>query len=261
MILGLIGEAGSGKTEVAQYLVQKHHFYEMAFSDPMKVYCAWMFHWTPEVLFGPSGARNTLDTRYPFYACPHCGFTHPLLQESLREHRGGPFECPYCQRYSPATKWTRSLSARYALQSLGDWARQFNPHAYVHCALKRIDAVNKGMFHDPLSDALENLNMLDTRWIHEVHLPVNRVVISDVRFVNEAQALREAGAILWRITRPQKENTTTTGIPEHPSEIQSRTLDEAFIHCTVVNQGSLDNLFQHIDTLTEIFDDNEIPTP
>lgn len=69
----------------------------------------------------------------------------------------------------------------------------------------------------------------------------NDVVISDVRFVDEAEMVHRLGGQIWRIVRPGAETTAHT---DHTSEQeQSRILEDA----TLINDGTQEELFEAID--------------
>lgn len=60
------------------------------------------------------------------------------------------------------------------------------------------------------------------------------IAITDVRFANEAQALREIGAHIVKVVRP-----STLGVDSHPSETE---MDGIEPDATIVNDGSKDLL-------------------
>lgn len=62
MIIGLVGKAGSGKDTAAGMIPGAKVF---SFADPLKEFCAQVFDWPREVLWGPSELRNRYDPRYP----------------------------------------------------------------------------------------------------------------------------------------------------------------------------------------------------
>lgn len=105
---------------------------------------------------------------------------------------------------------------RYAMQTLGEeWGRKmFGKDFWVTQAMRRI--------HDHLSRG-------------------DRVVVDDVRYLNEVDHLRAAGGEIWRITRPGVREKL--GSDPHPSEaeIYSITPDVEF-----VNRGSVQDLEQSI---------------
>jgi hypothetical protein len=61
------------------------------------------------------------------------------------------------------------------------------------------------------------------------------LVITDVRFPNEAEAIRDAGGEVWKIYRPEAENTGDT----HASEVP---LPDELIDRVIDNSGDLVNL-------------------
>lgn len=65
------------------------------------------------------------------------------------------------------------------------------------------------------------------------------VVVTDVRFPNEAEAITSAGGILVRVVRPGHETTDA-----HPSET---AMDGYPVHVQVVNDGSLEQLWAAAD--------------
>lgn len=82
--------------------------------------------------------------------------------------------------------------ARIFLQRLGDGVRQFDPEFWVRAGMAEAAAkrTERPDFHDELGRG-------EGHW-----LPASPVVITDVRYPNEADAIRDAGGILVRIVRP-----------------------------------------------------------
>lgn len=78
--------------------------------------------------------------------------------------------------------------ARRFLQRLGDGVRQFDPEFWLRAGMVQAGTLRRG---SPEFDGIEwNLG------------PTHPVVITDVRYPNEADAIRDAGGILVRIVRP-----------------------------------------------------------
>lgn len=75
-----------------------------------------------------------------------------------------------------------------------------------------------------------------------------KIIISDVRFLHEAKALKEIGGILIRLTRPklkeegQEENQDQKQFNQHCSEVELDDYQE--IDFEIVNDDSLDELFE-----------------
>jgi hypothetical protein len=71
----------------------------------------------------------------------------------------------------------------------------------------------------------------------------DRVVISDVRFPNEADAIKQLGGTVWRINR--KSNTAVNG---HPSE---HAMDNYMFSHVIYNDGTLDDLSDEVFMLAK----------
>jgi hypothetical protein len=98
MIIGIVGKSGSGKDTVAAMIPGARRF---SFADPLKEFCAQVFGWDRETLWGSSELRNRPDPRY------------------LRPD-GTP------------------LTPRYALQTLGtDWGRNCCPDVWALAGVRR----------------------------------------------------------------------------------------------------------------------------
>jgi hypothetical protein len=243
MLLGILGEAGTGKDEVARILVQEGRSYVIALADPMKVYCQWMFGWPPDMLWGTSAKRAELDTRFKFPKCPECGRT-----EGIRNPDGlGPEAtwrvCAFCRATAPLEQLMVPLSPRYTLQHLGDWARRFRPDAYIALALRRTQAVlaNGRITDDPLHDVLDDAGVIWGRW-QEGNDLCTRVVINDVRMKNEIAGIREAGGRVYRVKRRHAIATTAPGIPNHQSEMEQRSVADQDVDGVIDNNGTLEDL-------------------
>jgi hypothetical protein len=66
----------------------------------------------------------------------------------------------------------------------------------------------------------------------------DRVVISDVRFPNEAEAIRKLGGSVWRINR--RNHSAVNG---HPSE---HAMDNYMFNHVIYNDGTLDDLSDEV---------------
>lgn len=66
-----------------------------------------------------------------------------------------------------------------------------------------------------------------------------QVVISDVRFENEAAAIRARGGEVWQVVRPGHESIAA----DHPSEAG---IPDALIDRIIVNDGSIDDLYARV---------------
>ena len=106
--------------------------------------------------------------------------------------------------------------ARRFLQRLGDGVRQFDPEFWLRAGMARADDMRAGLGATPSGD-----------WDPEFR----PVVITDVRYPNEAAAIRVAGGILVRIVRP--------GVDDGDTHASETALDDYDADLTVNNAGSL----------------------
>lgn len=142
-IIGLSGFAGSGKSTIAQYLVEQHGFVRMSFATAVKDTTAVAFNFDRERLEGKTPQdRDWRDTPDVFWS----------------ERMGRPF------------------SPRYALQYLG--TDVFRTH------------VSPTIWVDIISHRIRQLP------------ETSRIVIDDVRFVNERHELRQMGGRFLLVRRP-----------------------------------------------------------
>lgn len=114
---------------------------------------------------------------------------------------------------------TRYPEVRRILQHVGQSVRDIDPGFWVRAALNAVDANEAG------------------------NLPT---VVTDVRYENEARALREYGFTLVRVTRPSAVDATVGAAARHPSETELDNWATAF---TLNNFGSVHDLYAQVDGL------------
>jgi len=66
MIVGVCAQAGSGKDTTADFFVEDYGYFKVALADPIKRFCAQMYGFSYDQLWGPSELRNKVDERYGF---------------------------------------------------------------------------------------------------------------------------------------------------------------------------------------------------
>lgn len=251
-LIACLGAAGSGKDTAGQILVQEHGFYSLALADPIKLFCMWMFGWGAQQLWGDSLFRNEPDSNFPFYRCPSCFFHWPDTAAEVVEaevEKKDFFICPICHGQRVPSEWRTDLSPRFALQDLGtEWARYFNKRCHVDFAIRRAQRVGAGVEFDPLYGALPR-QVIEARYVSQYR--PSGVYISDCRFRNEVQLIREAGGKVYRIIRHNKEDNTTTGIAGHASEMEQREIADEELDGTIENHGSMDALRERLRTLVQ----------
>jgi hypothetical protein len=230
MLLGLLGEAGSGKDTAADWIVKSHNGVKVALADSIKRYCRDAYDFSDDQLWGPSSARNKPDERYPRKhtfrdnVCVCCGFKWAVSENPD----------PQC-----------FLTPRYALQIAGtEFGRHCFPNTWVNVTLRTAAILmdresasevdydkTKGLYACPKLDS-------DKERV---------VVISDVRFKNEVDAIRSEGGVVWKITLP--ETSSTDGWKSHASEAEMRGLpDSCFDEILVNHKTAFEDLYAAVDT-------------
>jgi hypothetical protein len=200
MIIGVSGQAGAGKDTVGSILVRDHGFVSIAFADPMKRFCAQLFDWDEERLWGASERRNEPDPRYRSEVVPE------------------------------------GLNARRALQLLGtEVGRNCYPGVWVEYALrlaKELDGA-AGVGYDRAKGVFPSAAP-----------PIKGVVITDVRFRNELEAVRAIGGEIWRVTRP---GSGLEGVAAmHQSEAEMASIPDDDFDEVIRNEGTLEYLRAYV---------------
>lgn len=170
MLIGITGRASSGKSTVANLLVRNHGFAEVGLADPLKRICREVFLFTDIQLWGPSSERDKPDTRYD------------------------------------------GLTPRRALQTLGsEWGRALYENVWVDNALRVVDQLlfhlkdGRSHYYDKHRHYNYNLRVglfaragNDDEASHGER--IEGVVIPDIRFLNEVDAIRREGGVIWKTT-------------------------------------------------------------
>jgi hypothetical protein len=214
-LIGICGKAGSGKDTIADILVRDHGLAKIALADPLKRIALDVFAFTFEQLWGPSAMRNAPDMRYPR---PHGPWSN-----------NGKCLCCGSERVSQCY-----LTPRFALQQLGtEWGRNCYPNVWVDYALRVADQLlfhlKDGRTHDYDKHRHYNyhprVGLFPRAGNDEEAAHGNRiegVVISDVRFPNEVEALHGKSALIWKATHGAG---LTGAAGDHVSELHIDRLD------------------------------------
>lgn len=228
MLIGLVGYAGTGKSEVGQMVADLINADIEAFADPMKELLHQTFGFCGDQLWGASDQRNTEDRRF--------GQSTVWDRVTARIENIMTFRW-LCQTLPPdstaeavSNSWhlllhwahkirDESLEAGYltprkALQSLGDWGRAIHKDFWRDCAINMAKA--SGSKH---------------------------TVFTDVRFINEAQGIVMEDGVVWRIHRPGFNGKVAGGIEGHVSEKdqQSDAMTQ-YVTLELRNDGTLEDL-------------------
>jgi hypothetical protein len=183
------GVRGSGKSTLGEYLAQHLEFKVDAFANPLKRAAQLIFGFTDKDLYGSSTNR---ETQYPGFLntgwCHACHMqcvsaeAHIAVKETKLSILTHPWYCESCEERYPLY-----VNPRHALKTLGtEWGR----HICMDIWIQSMFANNVG---------------------------VERLAVTDGRFINENQACLERCIHRVLLTRGLKDSTDP-----HPSEAEVR---------------------------------------
>lgn len=143
-------------------------------------------------------------------------FSEIAFADSLKSLAADLFDIDHDELWGPSEK--RTPRTREILQVLGtDVCRKYDPEIWVRFLCNDLDAPQ--------------------------YMDVNRWVVTDVRFPNEAQALKQRySAVLIKIVRPGALDHVSHEIQTHASETSIDEIPENLIDYTIVNDGTLEEL-------------------
>lgn len=256
-VIGICGRAGSGKDTAADYLCQKHGFVKVALADPLKRICRDVFDFSEEQLWGESKYRNTPDKRYPWKRSPHTFEQRTVRQVMRTDIR---WVCTRCggvgnagAESSPTglaevgglATCLEYLTPRYALQQLGtQWGRDCYPNVWVDYTIRIYERLQSGGVAYDQQRGLFTVSYLNDgicgMW------PKINVVIPDVRFKNEINAIKKAGGKVIKIVRGAG---LTGDAGAHQSEVELESIPLSEFTLAVDNTRDLENLYRQLDTL------------
>ena len=246
MIIGICGLAGSGKDTFATYL-GRHGAVNVAMADPLKRIARDVYAFTRDQLWGPSHMRNTPDKRYPRahtwvladrtadqeMVCSCCGAEagRRFVEDDVLVVNEE--DVPRCH-----------LTPRYALQMLGtEWGRTCYPDTWAALCVRTA----KKLLESTMEDSPKNVGWHSLYYTAENGLwdgenvrQVTTVTVSDVRFRNEMQVIRQAGGKVIRVVRPGAGLKGAAGT--HPSEVEQAGILDREFDAVIENVGDLEAL-------------------
>ena len=217
------GNAGAGKDEAAKQLILSHNYTPLAFADPLKRILKDVFDWSDDQLWGPSENRNKEDPRYP-----RTVFEGNPLVHSEKD---------------PAPV---GLTIRHALQTLGDgWGRnECYLNVWVDYAMRVAKKLGTGEYgYDRITGLYKYGSESGKLLVGE---PRTNVVITDLRYKNEAEAVRAAGGLLVRCKRWVPKIKVT---PTHASENDLLDVHDADFDWILLNKGTVQELWNQVDSM------------
>lgn len=220
MIVGISGLANSGKDTVADILVQERSFLKISLADPLKRIVRDVYDFSVDQLWGPSGNRNAPDLRYQR--------EHSLTQVN------GIHMCACCsQKFDLDMDDMCYLTPRYALQKIGtECGRHLYKNTWVDLCLRTANQVIK---HGAFYTQQEGL-----RRRQDGDQQVKGVVIPDMRFWNEIEAIDAADGRTVRVSRQSAGLKGSAGL--HSSEQEQLDIPEEKFSVVFYNNQTLEDL-------------------
>jgi hypothetical protein len=178
------------------------------------------------MILGLIGKINSGKNTFANSLIKDFNFISIAFADPLKKIAQEMFDIPTENLWGPSEK--RDARTRTILQVLGtDIGRGIDPDIWVKKTLKRIKILQKEN-HD-IYGLIPNINK------------TSNIVITDVRFPNEAQALKDMRGILIHLIRPQ--NYEITNIPKsHQNHYSEQAIDEIpkdIINYTIMNDSDL----------------------
>lgn len=204
-IIAVAGRMGTGKDTVAEILASEG-YKRVALADALKQITHHVFGFDRDTLFGPSNQRNKLvhftDEQWCDIFFRGGDFTERLCTimmsgSNTRKNISNFDGIKVRAEFHKCLKWCRQadlegrFSARLALQLLGtEFGRALRDDVWIVNLEYAIHEIDFGYAYDPLTGIdLDDLALKNA--------PVG-VVITDCRFPNEAEAVRQwGGKVFW----------------------------------------------------------------
>lgn len=177
-------------------------------------------------------ARSGKDT-VADYLCAHYGYRKTAFANALKAACGVIFGLTESQLYGDAKEvpdpyWSKALgrevTPRWLLQYVGTelFREHVSPDIWVHALGARIARLD---------------SRSDDRW-----------VVADVRFPNEAEAIKAWGGVVWRVDRPGA--APKGGIEAHASEVSMDAYDGW--NATLANDGTFRDLYAKVRMILDV---------
>lgn len=212
ILIGLVAPKQSGKDTAANYLCSAYSFSKYNFADPLKNAIGDIFGFSYEQLHGKE--KEVID---PFWKVTPRELFQKIGTELFQYHL--PNEVEEFKDFGRLF-WVKCFE-RWYLNKEKDY-----DFARTHWS--------NGAFESMLKDLPTN--------IFDTTKPNFRVIVSDVRFLHEANKIKEMGGILIKINRSGEKNEYSN----HTSETE---LNEIFCDYTLENNGYLVDLYEELDKI------------
>lgn len=218
-VVGICGRASSGKDTVAVHMVRNHGFKQLSLAQHIKDFCGKVFGFSQKQLWGSSSHREQIIT-VNWDKAQHNLFTHGPVWLELLGFPGHMQDLRNAFTFL-ATHYTSGVSARVVLQYMGtEFGRaKLGDDVWINALLRTAQ-------EELINGAIG-------------------VVVSDVRFKNEINAIKNAKGRVIRLLR--NFDAAGTGIVNHVSEMEQGSIPLEEFSFVLNNRGTLDELYQAVD--------------
>lgn len=274
-IIGITGQAGAGKDEIAGRLVQKHDFKQLSLADPLKRFGLNVFGFDVIQLWGPSSARNTFDP----------GFNECNIRSTQVEFKPGCSIAKVRRHCDPGwgdaamrlaeygEEWLHDLvedpdkrieaerMLYFWFGSLGHHYPQLSPRIMLQSLGTEFgrQVVGDSIWIDNLINTAEDV-LAGCHYEREIGFtgektpPPSGVVVSDVRFGNELTRIKDVKGKIVRVTRESADKKSRKlGIADHASEAEQAAFTDDMFDAILTNEGTLSELKTAVDVVAAAF--------
>ncbi len=218
-VLGLLGQAGSGKDLVADWL-SEHGYVKIALADPMKRFVMYAFEFTHIQLWGPSQERNKeipITTSWWFEAAARLPTAFGEILNRVLD--GQARVTGYLEMLNWFTQLRKdypdAISARVVLQTLGtEWGRTVDPLLWAKYVWKQAAEISQG------ADYSQAIGLRTHRIPRRIP---QGIAVPDHRFINEVETTQANNGYVIKLVRPGN-SKTAPGIQGHTSETEQQTI-------------------------------------
>lgn len=184
------------------------------------------------MIVGINGAKGSGKDTIGAYLVNNYGFTRVGFADSLKESAAALFKID-------PDEWNELKNDPYAIISL-------NVYDDIGGLKKIYDSITVREFLQRYGTESHRDIFGDDFWVNAAMKVVrenvkagNNVVITDMRFPNELEAVIDHGGQIWKVRRPEVE-----GGDGHPSE---QVLDDDLFDVVFFNTGTIEALYQNLD--------------
>ena len=247
-VVGFLGYAGVGKDTAANFvkeLRKEGGVASVACADLLKELVRLVFDFNHTQVYGTYEEKNAPDRRYQVYR----------MEKKVRE--------------AVRSRETFDLLTQIAPTASLSKIRRIWDSLEAKCVDIALDSRNGGLI------PRKPLQLVGTEWGRDeidadvwIYAAMNKAesfrkeaaitCITDLRFLNEARAVRYKGELVCEIVRPGydgKNGATKGGVAQHRSELDQGSAEiRQYINYTINNKGSLSDLKREVEAFLKKYD-------